>query len=221
MPVKFNQYWTVNQSRIDEYEKFLTKKFIPGINKLGIHTVAGWAVLIGAYSEVIFEGVTKDLELLEVALVNEQYKTLIDEMQNYVKNYKTKVLVSTGIKEAYTTEMKEQTFKFTQSWDIISNKRSDYNEFVATTFYPLLERLGVQVASEWEVLIGDGPHILCEGRAEDTGSFKLIHILQSEDFRKAKHELKQYVEHYQSRILTFHIRKERGYKSSSYKIISV
>ena len=36
MPVKFNQYWTVEFDRGKEYEKFMIRKYIPGINKLGI-----------------------------------------------------------------------------------------------------------------------------------------------------------------------------------------
>ncbi len=221
MPVKFNQYWTVNQDRVKEYQKFVIKRFIPGINKLGIHTVAGWAVLIGGYSEIIFEGVTNDLELLELALRNPQYKDLNDELQNYVKSYKTKVLVSTGIKEAYSTDIKKQTIKFTQAWDIVSNKKAAYKGFVSETFYPRLEELGIQVASEWEVLIGDGPRIICEGRAEDTDSVTLISNLQSDKFRESKQELKRFVEHYESRILIFHIQKVKGYKSSSYEMIPV
>ena len=177
--------------------------------------------MIGGYSEIIFEGVTNDLDLLELALRNTKYKELNDELQNYVRHYKTKVLVSTGIKEAYSTDIKPQTIKFTQAWDVHSHRRKDYNEYVTSSFYPRLEELGVHVASEWEVLIGDGPRIICEGRAEDTDTVTLISNLQSDAFRKSKQELKQFVEHYESRILTFHIHKIKGYKSYSYEIISV
>jgi hypothetical protein len=85
-------------------------------------------------------------------------------------------------------------------------------------FYPLLEDLGIFVAREWEVLIGEGPSIICEGRAKDVDS--LIRNLQSEKFRHAKGKLKEFVENYESRILTFHIQKVTGYKSASYNILS-
>ena len=48
MPVKFNQYWTIISERREEYGKFIIQKFIPGINSLGIHVVAGWSVLVAA-----------------------------------------------------------------------------------------------------------------------------------------------------------------------------
>jgi hypothetical protein len=219
MTVKFNQYWTIDQRKAKEYEKFVIQKYIPGMNRLGVHTVAGWTVLIGAYSEIIFEGVSNDLDLLEKALRNEKYDELVGELHLYIKKYKTKVLISTGKKEAYSTDIKEKTVKFNQMWDIISAKKAQYEQFVLDEYYPCLEELSITVAGEWQVLIGDGPHIICEGRAQEVD--KLITNLQSKAFQKAKQQLKQYVENYESRILTFHIHKIKGYKSASYNIVSV
>ena len=41
MTVKLNQYWTVDPTKTKEYNKFILKKFIPGVNQLGLHT--NWA----------------------------------------------------------------------------------------------------------------------------------------------------------------------------------
>ncbi len=217
MPVKLNHYWTIIQDKNEDYNKFMTKKFIPGVNKLGLHTVAGWSVLVGAYSEIILESVANDLDLLEVALRNQKFKDLKGTLLNYVKNYKTKVLVSTGKKDSYSIDIKEDTVKFNQSWDLIGTKKVEYGRYTKNEFYPLMEELGIFVAREWEVLIGDGPSIICEGRATDIEN--LIRNLQSKKFRQAKRELKEYTENYRSRILTFHIQKVKGYKSASYNLI--
>ena len=218
MTVKLNHYWTIIHDKTDEYQKFVIKKFIPGVNQLGMHTVACWSVMVGEYSEIIFESVSTDLHLLESALQDKKYITLKTELLNYVKNYKTKVLVKTGKKDSYSVDMREDTVKFNQSWDIISDKKKDYGKFTSEEFFPLLEELGILVAREWEVLIGDGPTIICEGRATDINS--MIRNLQSKKFRRAKQSLKEYVENYRSRILTYHIQKVKGYKSASYQIIS-
>lgn len=218
MPVKFNQYWTVDWDKTAEYEKFIINKFIPGINRAGIHTVAAWTVLVGGYSEIFFEGISNDLDQLEKALINKKYKELNAELQNYVTQYKSKVMVSTGIKEAYSSDIRENTVKFNQTWDVISHKRADYKKFVTESYYPLMEQLDISIASEWEVLIGDGPRIICEGRAQDINS--LLGHLQSKQFQKARRDLKSYVYHYENRILVFHIIKILGYKSASYRIIS-
>ena len=218
MTVKLNHYWEIIQAKNAEYNKFITHKFIPGVNKLGMHTVAGWSVLVGAYSEIIFETACNDLDLLERALKDDRYRELKSNLLNYVKKYKTKVLIATGKKDAYTMDVGENTVKFNQTWDLISEKKTDYGRFTSQAFYPLLEEMGVSVAREWEVLIGDGPNIICEGRATDLNS--LILNLQSKKFQKAKSKLKEYIESYESRILTFHIQKIKGYKSASYEIIS-
>ena len=218
MTVKLNHYWTIIQAKKQEYDKFIIKKFIPTINQLNMHTVAGWSVLVGAYSEIIFESVSSDLDILEKALQNKKYKELKADLFNYVKGYKTKVLVKTGEKDSYSTDIRKDTVKFNQMWDIISDKKADYSRYTMEEFYPALEDLGISVAREWEVLIGEGPSIICEGRATDINN--LIRNLQSDKFRHAKRVLREYVENYESRILTFHIQKIKGYKSASYNIIS-
>ncbi|MCP3898776.1 MAG: hypothetical protein GY707_03470, partial [Desulfobacteraceae bacterium] len=47
MSVKLNHYWSVIPGTNKEYQKFLINKFIPGVNSLGLQTVAVWSVLIG------------------------------------------------------------------------------------------------------------------------------------------------------------------------------
>ncbi|MFC1891337.1 hypothetical protein ACFLZT_02990 [Thermodesulfobacteriota bacterium] len=218
MPVKFDQYWTIIAERDQEYRNFILKDFIPGINRLGIHTVAGWAILVGSYAEILFEGVANDLDLIEKALTDPKYKELKDKLLNYVKDYKTKVLIPTGRKNAYSANIKENTVKFSQMWNIRFDKRKDYERFVDEKFYPILEELDISVAGEWEVLIGDGPHTICEGRTQNID--RLMHNLQSEKFQHARSELNKYVENYCNRFLSFHIKKNKGYKSESYHLIS-
>ncbi len=217
MTVKLNHYYSINPIKSKEYKKFIIKKFIPGVNRLGMHTVAVWSVMVGAYSEIVFESVANDLDLLEKALRDPEYQKLKSDLFNYIKNYQTKVLVKTGKVDAYSTDIREDTVKFTQMWDVVSEKQEEYNKFTNEEFYPVLSELGITVAGEWEVLIGDGPRIICEGRATTAGN--LIPNLQSKKMHRTLNKLKYYVENYRSRILTFHIQKVKGYKSASYNII--
>jgi hypothetical protein len=221
MTVKFDHYWTINPLKRKEYQKFIIKEFIPGINRLNMHTVAAWSVLVGAYSEIILETVSNDLDLLEEALRNPNYRRLKSDLLNYIVHYKTKVLTATGKTDSYTTDIKENTVKFNQTWDVKTQRKEDYehySQFVREEFYPMMEQLGIRVAGEWEVLIGDGPRMICEGRVNDPQN--LITHLQGKVFRQGKQKLRNYVENYQSRILSFHIQKLKGYKSASYKIVS-
>ncbi len=218
MAVKLNHYWSIIPGMNEEYEKFIIRKFIPGVNGLGLHTVAVWSVLIGAYSEIIFENASSDLEVIEKALTNKKYRELKIELFHYVKNYQTKVLVNTGRVDSYTMDIREDTIKFNQVWNIQDGKKEEYHAFVRNEYYPVLNELGISVAREWEILIGDGPNIICEGRVSDLDN--LIRNLQSSIFQDAKRRLKEVTEKYSSRVLTFHIHKIKGYKSESYHMIN-
>ena len=219
MPVKFNQYWTIVSEKREDYGKFMIKEFIPGMNSLGIHIVAGWIVLVGGYSEIFVEGMSSDLELIEKALRDRKFHKLKDTLLTYVKSYKTKILVPTGENESYSSDYQDDTIKFNQTWDVISNSWPAYKDYVVNEYYPLLEASDIKVAGEWEVLIGDGPHIICEGRVRD--SAKLISTIQGKKFRTARRKLKGLVENFETRIFSTHIRKVVGYKSSSYNMLEV
>ncbi len=218
MSVKLNHYWTIIPGKNDAYKKFLLNQFIPGVNQLGIHTVAVWSVLIGAYSEIVFENAASDLELIEKALKDTRYKSLKRDLLKYVKAYQTKVLLNTGKIDSYSRDVREDTIKFNQMWDVTSHKKDEYEDFTKNEYFEVLNELGISVAGEWEVLIGDGPSIICEGRVSDINN--LLYNLQSKKFQSARQKLKEYVENYRSRILTFHVQKLKGYKSESYQMVT-
>lgn len=220
MAVKLMHYWTINPSSKDAYASFIIKKYIPGLNRLGLHTVAGWSVLVGSYSEVILETISSELDQLEAAFKTNEYRKLKSELLNFIKNYKTKVMLPIAKRGSYSMSIAQNTIKFNQMWDVITLKPGDYKnyeQFITHEFYPLLEKIGVHVAGEWEVLIGDEPHTVCEGRVNNVSA--LIPSLQSPEFRRAKKILKLFVENYQSRILSFHIRKIKGYRSEVYELV--
>ncbi len=93
MAVKLMHYWTIIPSSKEAYADFIIKKFIPGVNRLGMHTVAGWSVLVGSYSDVIMETVSSDLDLLESALKTRDYRLLKSDLLNLVKTTKTRVMM--------------------------------------------------------------------------------------------------------------------------------
>lgn len=219
MAVKMMHYWTVIPSENQAYADYIINAFIPGINRLGMHTAAGWSVIVGSYSEVILEVVSEDLDQMETALKSEEYRFLKSDLLNFIKNYKTKILVPLKKDQAYSIDYGVDTIKFNQVWDVITREKDDfkkYRHFVKKEFYPVLEKIGVTIASEWEVLIGDGPRTICEGRVKDVGT--LISGLQGAGFRQVKDKLKTYVENYESRILSFHIRRQSDGSSESYQI---
>jgi hypothetical protein len=175
---------------------------------------------VGSYSEVIVETISNDLDQLEIALKSPEYRRLKSDLLNYIKHYKTKVLVPLKKETAYSMDIDEKTVKFNQVWDVITREKDDfkkYRQFVISEYYPVLQEIGVHVAEEWEVLIGDGPRTICEGRVKDVES--LISGLQSVKFRQAKEALKTRVEKYESRILSLHIMRDPDESSELYRIV--
>jgi hypothetical protein len=222
MAVKLLHYWTIIPSAKEAYADFIIKRFIPGTNRLGMHTVAGWSVLVGSYSDVIMETVCSDLDQLEAALKTREYRLVKSDLLNLVKNYKTKVMMPIAKRGSYSMSISPGTVKYNQMWDVITLKPGDYRnyeQYVTDEFYPLLEKIGVHLAGEWEALIGDEPHTICEGRVTDVSA--LLPALQGSEFRRAKKKLKQFVENYQSRILSFHVRKIKGYRSEAYEFVDL
>ena len=114
MSVKLNHYWSIIPGKDDEYMKFIINQFIPGVNALGMHTVAVWSVLIGAYSEVVFETASGDLEIIEKGLKDKAYKALKQKLGSLVYDYKTKVLDNTGKVDSYIMDVRQDTLKFNQ-----------------------------------------------------------------------------------------------------------
>lgn len=205
MSVKLNHYWSIVPGMDEKCVNFLINEFIPGVDALGLHTVAVWSVLIGAYSEIVMENASSDLEVIEKALKDKQYKLLKKDLHRFVKNYQSKILVNTDKIGSYTMDINHNTIKYNQMWNIRTHKKDEYDQFVINEYYPVLNELGISVAGEWEVLIGDGPEIICEGRVTDINN--LIRNLQSKKFQNANRTLKQYTENFRSRILTFHFSK--------------
>ncbi len=204
MSVKLNHYWSIIPGMDQNCTNFLINEFIPGVNSLGLQTVAVWSVLIGAYSEIVMENASSDLEVIEKALKDQQYKVLKKDLHQFVKNYQSKILANTDKIDTYTTDIDPNTIKFNQMWNVQANKKEDYDKFVINEYFPVLDDLGISVAGEWEVLIGDGPEIICEGRVKDINN--LMTNLQSKKFQNANRTLKQYIENFRSRILTFHVK---------------
>jgi len=203
MSVKLNHYWSIIPGMDEECVKFILDKFIPGVNDLGLHTVAVWSVLVGAYNEIVLENTSSDLEIIEKSLKDERYKSLKRDLLKFVKNYQTKVFVNTGKVDSYTVDILKGTIKYNQMWNILSHKKDEYDQFIIYEYFPIMKKLGISVAGEWEVLIGGGPGIMCEGRVSDLDH--LIRNLQSRKFQAANRKLKQYVVNYRSRILAFYI----------------
>ena len=88
---------------------------------------------------------------------------------------------------------------FTQHWDIIPGKEEEYTRFAINKHLPTLKKIGINMVGGFHVVVGEGPRIIAVGAVDDFQ--KLQKALESEEFEKITHQLKEYVCNYYSKIL--------------------
>lgn len=92
------------------------------------------------------------------------------------------------------------TILFTQAWEILSKKEEEYNTFVARTFIPKCNELGLISVGGYYVEVGMGPRIISVKRVDDLE--QLARIMSNPQFKELVHELKEYITTYRTKILT-------------------
>ena len=88
---------------------------------------------------------------------------------------------------------------FTQDWDLVPEKEDEYSAFVARTFIPKCNEIGLLSVGGFYVEVGFGPRIISVKRVESLDD--LFRIMSSAVFRDLVRELRQYVVGYRSKIL--------------------
>ena len=219
MAAKFNEYWNIVPGSVNEYVDFIKGSRIPTLNRLGINVVAMWCVLIGESPQIISEGIVENLDQIEDALNSEDYSKTATQLLHFVTDYKSKLIVPTGRFQHLPRVSEKGTVKFSQYWDVIPGKESEYNLFIKSQFYPAMEAIGIRVGGEWKVLIGESPNIFFEGRCDHAE--QLLTALNSQKFRAMKYQLLKLVSNYSSRVLVFHAFKAKGTKASDYEFYFV
>ncbi len=87
----------------------------------------------------------------------------------------------------------------TLEWDIPPEKEDDYSVFVARTFIPKCNEMGLLSVGGYYVEVGQGPRIVSVKRVESLE--ELARIMSSHAYRELVRELKEYVAGFRSKIL--------------------
>lgn len=88
---------------------------------------------------------------------------------------------------------------FTQAWDIVRGKEEQYTEFVANTFIPKCNELGLRAVGGYYVQVGIGPRIISVKSVETLE--ELYKALANSNFKKLKEKLRNYTVNYSSKVL--------------------
>ena len=89
--------------------------------------------------------------------------------------------------------------KLLMGWNIVPGRENEYFDFVVQEFEPGLADLGLQTTDVWYTAYGDWPQIVTGTVASDLETMRKI--LASEQWRRLKERLLEYVTDYQQKII--------------------
>ncbi len=96
MPTKMIMRWDIRPETDSEYFEFLVHEFIPGLNKLGIVEIQVWYTQYGDCEQKMASGITHTLTDMKKALDSDEWVTLSEKLEGYVKEFSLKIVSATG-----------------------------------------------------------------------------------------------------------------------------
>ena len=92
MAVKILMTWDISQENEQQYFEFAISEFVPGIQRLGFHTLDAWATLYGDYPQIQVGMMAPDAESAQQALDSAEWITLREKLFEYVDNFSYKIV---------------------------------------------------------------------------------------------------------------------------------
>lgn len=94
--VKLLMTWDIKDGRDAEYFEFVVREWVPGITKLGLQPTEAWFTLYGDCPQVLTGGIADDLPTMRSILDSKEWDALQGKLEQYVKNYRHKIVRATG-----------------------------------------------------------------------------------------------------------------------------
>jgi len=94
--VKLLMTWDIIQGREQEYFEFVVREFVPGVQHLGIQPTEAWYTTYGRRPQILTGVVADTLVRMELALGTEEWRRLRDRLLDYVTNFESRIVRSTG-----------------------------------------------------------------------------------------------------------------------------
>jgi hypothetical protein len=99
MTVKLLMNWDIKPGRDQEYFEFVVREWVPGIQRLGIQPTGAWYTVYSRNKEqpqILTEAIAKDLPTMRAILGTSDWQTLYEKLQDFVQNYRQKIVHVTG-----------------------------------------------------------------------------------------------------------------------------
>jgi hypothetical protein len=92
--VKLILTWDIAPEREQEYFEFVVREFIPGVQRLGFELSDAWATVYGNRPQIMVGAVLPTTSRVRQILRSNEWKSLNNQLKDYVHNYAQKVVVS-------------------------------------------------------------------------------------------------------------------------------
>lgn len=99
MSVKLLMNWDIKPGRDQEYFEFVVREWVPGVQRLGLKPTGAWYTVYSRSKDtpqMLTEGIADDMETMRDILESTDWSELYDKLQQYVHNYKQKIVHVTG-----------------------------------------------------------------------------------------------------------------------------
>ena len=91
MNVKVIMTWDIIPGQEQEYFEFVVRRFMPGVQKLGMALSDAWVTIYGDHPQILVGAVVPGLGKAEKIISSEDWRRLNKRLLDYVQNYQLKV----------------------------------------------------------------------------------------------------------------------------------
>jgi hypothetical protein len=94
MNVKLLMNWDIKPGRDQEYFEFVVREWVPGITRLGLQPTGAWYTVYSrdTATQIMTEGIAEDIDAMRGILKSKEWAELHFKLQQYVSNYRQKVV---------------------------------------------------------------------------------------------------------------------------------
>ena len=201
MTILFSQSWDVIPDQFDQYSEYVSGRYNPGIEKLGIRFLGGYYVAVGEGPRIVAVATVEDQVNLVEVLSSRDYRVLTTGLIRLVENYGSRVWISSGRIHGEPYRIQTGALKFTQRYNVVRGKEEEHYRFVKEECLLAMKALNLPITGGWRLAIGSGPRTLAESTGRTMG--KIAEALDTSEFRKLVRTLKKhFATDYSSRILS-------------------
>lgn len=91
MNVKVIMSWDIIEGREQEYFEFVVRRFMPGVQKMGMALSDAWVTIYGDHPQILVGAVVAGKGKAQEIITSEEWTKLNKRLQDYVRNYDIKM----------------------------------------------------------------------------------------------------------------------------------